>query len=145
MYDKAKILVIPTKTISEGYYALANLDVEQTPDEIKASLEEVAASVTTGMISKAIRDTEIAKTGEFVGFSGKELLCGSPDRTEAVKCLADKLDAGSADIFIMFKGEDSPADEAEALQAYLEKTYPRTEVILLDGGQPVYDYILLIC
>ena len=145
MYDKAKILVIPTKTISEGSYALANLDVEQTPDEIKANLEEVAASVTTGMVSRAIRDTEIAKTGEFVGFSGKELLCGSPDRAEAVKCLAEKLDAGNADIFIIFKGEDSPASEAESLQAYLEKTYPRTEVILLDGGQPVYDYILLIC
>lgn len=145
LYDKAKIVVIPTKTISEGYYALANLDAEQSLKDMTVTLKEAAASVTTGMISRAIRDTEIAKTGDFVGFSGKELLCGSPDRQEAVKCLAGKLDAGNADIFIIFKGEDSPTDEAEALQAYFEKTYSRTEVILLDGGQPVYDYILLIC
>ena len=145
MYDKAKIVVIPTKTISEGYYAMANLDAELPLDELKAVMEEAAESVTTGMISKAIRDTEIAKTGDYVGFSGKELLCGSPSRQDAVKDLASKLDAGSSDIFIMFKGADAPMEEAEALKEDLQKQFPRTELILMDGGQPVYDYILLIC
>ena len=145
LYDKSKVVVIPTKTISEGYYALANLDTELPVEELSAALEEAAASVSTGMVSRAIRDTEIARTGEYVGFSGKELLCGSPSRPDAVKELAVKLDAGNADIFIIFKGNDSPSDEAEALKSELEKQFPRTEVILLDGGQPVYDYILLIC
>ena len=145
MYDKAKVVVIPTKTISEGYYAMANMDAELPLDELKAVMEEAAASVSTGMISKAIRDTEIAKTGDYVGFSGKELLCGSPSRPDAVKDLAAKLDAGSSDIFIMFKGADAPMEEAEALKAELQKQFPRTELILMDGGQPVYDYILLIC
>ena len=145
IYEKAKIVVIPTKTISEGYYALANLDPEQSEDEIKATMEEAAASVTTGMISRAIRDTEIAKTGDYVGFSGKELLCGSPSRPEALKVLASKLNAGMADIFIIFKGEDAPQTEAEVIKSALEKEYPSTEIILLDGEQPVYDYILLIC
>ena len=97
------------------------------------------------MISRAIRDTEIAKTGDYVGFSGKELLCGSPSRQEALKALAAKLDAGNADIFIIFRGADAPEEEAEALKSAFEKEYPATEVILLEGGQPVYDYILLLC
>ena len=145
IYEKAKIVVIPTKTISEGYYALANLDPELPLDDLKAALEGAAASVTTGMISRAIRDTEIAATGDFVGFSGKELLSGSPSRPEALKALAEKLDAGQADIFIIFRGADVPEEEAEALKSAFEKEYPATEVILLEGGQPVYDYILLLC
>ena len=145
LYENSKIVVIPTKTISEGYYALANLDPALPLDELKATLEGAAASVTTGMISKAIRDTEIAKTGDFVGFSGKQLLTGSPSRPEALKELASKLHAGTADIFIIFRGEDAPAEEAEELKSAFEKQYPATEVILLEGGQPVYDYILLIC
>ena len=145
IYEKAKIVVIPTKTISEGYYALANLDPELPLDDLKAALEGAAASVTTGMISRAIRDTEIARTGDFVGFSGKELLSGSPSRPDALKALAEKLDAGNADIFILFRGADAPEDEAEELKSAFEKEYPATEVILLEGGQPVYDYILLIC
>ena len=145
LYKESKVVVIPTRTISEGYYALANLDAELPLDELTAALEEAAASVTTGMISRAIRDTGIAKTGEYVGFSGKELLCGSPSRTEAVKQLSANLDAGGADIFIIFKGADSPSAEAETLREDLERQYPSTEVILIDGDQPVYDYILLIC
>ncbi len=145
LYKDSNIVVIPTKTIAEGYYALANMDPELSSDELKAVLQEAAESVTTGQISKAIRDTEIAKTGDFVGFSGKDLLCGSPDRAQALKTLAQKLDASKADICVLFKGEDSPAEEAEQLRSELEKTYPRTEVILLDGGQPVYDYILMLC
>ena len=145
LYEKSQIVVIPTKTISEGYYALANLNPDLPVEELRTALGEAAASVTTGMISRAIRDTEIAKTADFVGFSGKELLCGSPSRAEALKSLAAKLNAGTADIFIIFKGEDAPAEEAESLKVAFERQYPATEVILLDGGQPVYDYILLIC
>ena len=145
MYSASKVVVIPTKTIPEGYYALANLDTELPVDELKAALEEAAASVTSGMVSRAIRDTEIARTGDYVGFSGKALLCGSPSRPDAVKDLAVKLDAASADIFVLFKGEDASSDEAGSLKSELERLFPRTEVILLDGGQPVYDYILLIC
>lgn len=145
LYDKSKVVVIPTKTISEGYYAMANLDAELPLEELQPVLEEAAASVSTGMVSKAIRDTEFAKTGDYVGFSGKELLCGSPSRPDAVKDLAAKMDAGSSDIFIIFRGSDAPMEEAQALKEDLQKQFPRTEVILMDGGQPVYDYILLIC
>lgn len=145
MYEKSKVVVIPTKTIPEGYYALANLDAELSQEELVPTLEEAAAAVTTGAVSKAIRDTEIARTGDFVGFSGKEILTGSPSRPDALRALAEKLDAGSADIFIIFRGADAPEEEAESLKAEFEKKYPATEVILIGGDQPVYDYLLLIC
>lgn len=145
MYEKSKVVVIPTKTIPEGYYALANLDAELSQEELVPALEEAAAAVTTGAVSKAIRDTKIARTGDFLGFSGKEILTGSPSRPDALKALAEKLDAGSADIFIIFRGADAPEEEAESLKAEFEKKYPATEVILIGGDQPVYDYLLLIC
>ena len=145
LYTKSKVVVIPTKSIPEGYYALANIDAELPLEELSSSLEEAAASVTSGMVSRAIRDTDIAKAGDYIGFSGKALLTGSPSRPEALKELSAKLDAGSADIFIVFKGQDVPSEEAENMKSAFEKEYPATEVILIDGGQPVYDYMLLIC
>lgn len=145
LYTESRIVVIPTKTISEGYYALANLDPDLPPEELQATLEQAAASVTTGMVSRAIRDTDIARTGDYVGFSGMEILNGSPSRPEALRKLAAKLDAGSADILIIFRGADVPEEEALELKSHFEKLYPCTEVILLEGDQPVYDYILLIC
>ena len=145
LYKDSDVRVIPTKTLGEGYFALANLDASQTPEEMKATLTEAAAAVTTGSVSRAIRDTAEARTGEFIGFSGKDILCSCPAREEAVRALAEKLEAKNADICILLKGADAPAEEAEGLRTILEKSCPLTEVILLDGGQPVYDYILVLC
>ena len=59
--------------------------------------------------------------------------------------LAQKLDAGTRDILVLFSGQDAQADETARIKQQLEKSCPMTEVILLDGGQPVYDYILVLC
>ena len=145
LYTESRIVVIPTKTLGEGYYALANLDADVPLDEMTASLKEAAASVTTGSISRAIRDTAQARTGDYIGFSGKDILCAAPGREEAALALAGKLQASGADILILFSGADVPRQEAETLKAKLEKACPQTEVILIEGGQPVYDYILVLC
>ena len=145
LYKDSKIVVIPTKTLGEGYYALANLDADLPLEELTEALQAAAASVTTGSISRAIRDTADARTGDYIGFSGKDILTASASREETVLALAEKLEASRADILILFSGADAPADEAARLKAQLEKSCPMTEVILLDGGQPVYDYILVLC
>ena len=145
MYADSRIVVIPTKTLGEGYYALANLDAEQPVEQMTETLKAAAASVTTGLVSCAIRDTEQARTGDYIGFSGKDILCASKDREETVLALARKLDAGTRDILVLFSGLDATADEAARIKQQLEKSCPMTEVILLDGGQPVYDYILVLC
>ena len=145
LYKDSRIVVIPTKTLGEGYYALANLDAEQPLDQLVETLKAAAASVTTGSISRAIRDTDQARTGQYLGFSGKEILTAKDSREDAVLDLAQKLNAGPSDILILFSGADAPADEAARLKNELEKACPMTEVIHLDGGQPVYDYILVLC
>ena len=145
MCADSKIVVIPTKTLGEGYFALANLDPEQPLEELTETLQAAAASVTTGSVSCAIRDAAGAKCGQYIGFSGKDILVAEDGREDAVLALADKLQASQADILILFSGEEAPAEEAETLKTKLEKACPMTEVILIAGGQPVYDYILVLC
>ena len=145
LYKDAKVVVIPTHTLGEGYFAMANLDAELPLEELTQSLEAAAASVTTGSVSKAIRDTADARTGEYIGFSGKDVLCCCPERKDALMALAQKLSAKDSDIIILLQGADAPATEAEALQQELQKNSPLSEVILIDGGQAVYDYILVLC
>jgi len=145
IYSEAAVEVIPTKTLGEGYFALANLDAELPPTQLTQVLEEAAASVTTGLVSKAIRDAGEAKCGDYIGFSGKDILCHSADAGSAAMELAGKLDAGSADILLVFAGENAKQEASEALRASLQKQYPMAETILLQGDQPVYDYVIVIC
>ena len=96
-------------------------------------------------MSRAIRDSEAGHTGDYLGLSGKDILCGSPDRRQALLALAWKLDAGRYDIAVLISGADTPSDEAAASLEALTAAFPRTEITLIEGGQPVYDYILLLC
>ncbi len=145
LYKDSLVQVIPTKSLGEGYFALANLEPEMTPEEMAPALTEAAASVNTGLVSRAIRDSAEARTGDYIGFSGKDILTAGPERLQTALELAGKLDAGSADILIVFRGLDAPEEEAQALCSALEQRFPRTEVILREGGQPIYDYILVTC
>ncbi len=145
LYKKSDIRVIPTKTLGEGYYAMANMPADVSVDEMVQGLTEAAASVTTGMVSQAIRDTDAGRKGDYLGFNGKKILCGSPERSKTAIRLAEVLDAGSHDIVLILAGADVPAEEAEALRQQLEQACPLSECILLQGGQPIYDYILVLC
>ena len=135
--------VIPTKTLGEGYFALANLPSDAPVEELRQVVTEAAESVKTGLVSRAIRDAEGVREGEFLGISGKDILCARGSRVEAALTLAGALDAGSADILLVFSGADASARESAALQEALQRQYPRCEVIFKQGDQPVYDFILV--
>ena len=143
IYDKADIRVIPAKTLGEGYYALANLDTEAgDADAIAAALAEAAGEVATGLVSRAIRDSGPFHEGEYLGIRGKDILTAGPTPEAAVLALAEAMDAGSSDVILVFAGAD--AADPDRLQADLAARYPRAEVILQSGGQPVYEYILVL-
>ena len=143
IYDKADIRVIPAKTLGEGYYALANLDTEAgDADAIAAALTEAVADVKTGLVSRTIRDSGTVREGEFVGISGKDILAAGPTPEEALLALAESMEAASSDVLLVFAGTDGT--HSERLKEDLERKYPRAEVILSSGGQPVYEYILVL-
>ena len=149
MYDKADVRVMPSATIGEGYYGVASVDRSMDDvEEVIQSVNEIMHSVVTGMVSTAIRDAEgevSVHTGDYVGYSGKQMLSDSPSRSEAALELCRKLGAALRDVMLVFYGQDVPAEEAETLTADLQKEYKNLEIITHCGLQPVYDYIFVLC
>lgn len=150
LYKDADIRVLPSTTIGEGYYGIGSIDRDNpNVDEVIASVTEVMQSVLTGMVSTAIRDAEgeqvSVHTGDYVGYSGKQILSDSPDRETAAKALIERLGAASRDVMLIFNGEDVPSEEAERLVADMQTQYKNLEIMLNNGAQPVYDYIFVLC
>ena len=150
LYKDADIHVLSSTTIGEGYYGIGSIDRDNpNAEEVIASVTEIMQSVVTGMVSTAIRDAEgdqvSVHTGDFVGYSGKQLLSDSPDRETAAKELTERLGASSRDVMLIFFGEQVPQNEAEKLVADLQNQYKNLEIMLNNGQQPVYDYIFVLC
>jgi len=85
------------------------------------------------------------RTGDYVGYSGKQLLSDSLNRVEAAKVLVERLGAASRDVMLIFFGEQVPQNEAESIVADLQTQYKNLEIMLNHGAQPVYDYIFILC
>ena len=149
LYDGADVRVVPTKTIGEGYAAISMLDTTSNDtDAIIGELREIIAGVVTALVSKAVRDTEMdgvtVRKDDFIGFVGDKIYIDSADRNTAAAGLCEAAKANRYDIMLLVCGADVTPEEAQALYDELHKTYRRTEIVMIDGGQPIYDYIIIL-
>ncbi len=150
LYKDADIRVLPSATFGEGYYGIGSID-KDNPDieEVVSNVLEIMQNIVTGMVSTAIRDAEgdavSVHTGDYVGYSGKQILSDNPERETAAKQLVERLGAAQRDVMLVFYGEAVPENEAEQLTAKLQTQYKNLEIILNNGRQPIYDYIFVLC
>ena len=149
LYDKSDVRVIGTKDIGQGYAGVSMLDSSiGDADEMVREVEEVISQVVTGGVSKAVRDTEkdgvaIVK-GDYLGFVGDTVYTDQKTAFDAAIELTEKLDAGKRDVMFLICGADAPENEARGLYDELSKRFRRTEIIMIDGGQPIYDYLIVL-
>ena len=149
LYEKAKVHVIPSKSIGTGYVALSSVD-RDNPDA-DAVVAEVTASigrVNAGYISPAIRDAEMngieIHLGDTIGIIDREIAFSVPDKTEAAHKLATTLlDMPDKFMITVFSGVDASEAERAELEEFIKNTYPDNEVYFIDGGQEIYPYIFV--
>ncbi len=148
LYEGAEVIVLPTRTVGEGYIALSMMDPEAEAEEIVAAAEETIATVITGCVSRASRDADAGeirvRQGDYIGFVGDEIRADRGTRNEAAIALAATLPMDECGAVLLLVGADAEDGEAQQLCRTLELTYPKTEFIMIDGGQPVYDYMMVL-
>ena len=48
------------------------------------------------------------------------------------------------DVMLILAGADADTEKAAEMYDTLKRQYRRTEVIMLQGDQPIYDYIMIL-
>lgn len=138
--------VIPSKTIPQGLVAAMNFNPDVDEDYNIEIMTDALDAVQTGQITFAIKDTSIdgveVKKDYYMGLQGKKILCSLPDKFDALRALlAGMIDDLTAIVTIIY-GEDVQSDVADDVLAELEEKYPKIDFELVDGGQPVYSFIV---
>ena len=143
------VRIIPTKSVGEGYSAVSMFDITVgDTDAVCDYLSDVIGATVTGMVSRASRSTTTNRLnilkGDFIGFVDDDIFTCENTAEDALAALSEELNAGDYDILLILAGADADADKASALCDRLSASYKRTEVIMMDGGQPIYDYIIIL-
>lgn len=149
IYTDSDIRVVESKTVGEGYSALSMLDYSaDDADEIAENLKESMQGTVTGMVARAVRDAslngvEVKKDG-YMGFTDHTMLVHEPSKVKAVCALADKLHLDEKDFLIVVYSKYVTEEEKEEMNGYMAENYPNVEVYGIDGGQDVYDFLLIV-
>ncbi|MBE5873851.1 MAG: DAK2 domain-containing protein [Lachnospiraceae bacterium] len=147
MTDK-NLLVIPTKTIPQGITAVINYVPEMSIDDNEAAMISEIGNVKTGQVTYAVRDTMIddkeIKKDDFMGIGDAGILSVGTDVITVTEQMVDAMVDDNTELISIYYGSDVSADDAEALQAGLEATYPDCDIELQYGGQPIYYYVISI-
>ena len=148
LYPSSDVRVLNTHSVGEGYAAMSMMDAEgASADDIERDLNDVIQSVTTGFVSRASRNAEKdgvhVREGDFIGFIGDTIYINDGDVNDTAVQLAEAMHVENCGVLLLLVGHDVSSEQAEALTTALTQTYPRTEVIRIDGGQPIHDYILV--
>lgn len=149
LYAASDVRVIESRTVGQGYAAISMLDFSSGDAETIASeLAEAMDGVITAEVAKCVRnvDTDGMKlhTGEYIGFVGKDILASGADRLSVAKKTADALGLKDHEICIVICGKETDENDAAEIESYISSNYRGKEVYVIDGGQDIYDFIMIV-
>jgi hypothetical protein len=141
-----KVFVIPSKTIPQGLVAAMTFNPEVPAEDNFEMMSEALDSVETGQVTFAIKDTTIegvkVKKDFYMALQGKSILCSVKDKDEALRELLRSMINELTGIVTLIFGEDVQEDHANELLEEFESIYPKVDFELVNGGQPVYSFIV---
>lgn len=149
LYSGAKIHVINTKSIAQGYAALSVISpvIKDIPS-IVASAERAAKDVIDGEITRAVRNAVVngvsISKGDYMAISGNDIAAVSDNPEDALMAMLDRMDIDLCEIITLFVGKDVSDDRRAALTEALKEKYEDFEITVYLGGQDVYDYIIAV-
>ena len=143
-----QVIVIPTKTVPQGVTAMLNFSPDDEVEEITETLGEAIKSVHTAQVTYAARDSDfdghIIHAGEYLALLDGKLIGSYTDMKKLMDELGEAVSELDPELVTVYYGEDVDEKTANETAAILEGGLPDAEVTVVNGGQPVYYYMISI-
>ncbi len=144
-----KVIVLHTRTIPQGITAMLNFDESADPEANAIEMQKAAERIATGQITFAARDSDYdghkIKQGELLALLGGKISFTDTDIDHCVLKLTKQMIKKDSQFLTVIYGEDVSDSDAMALEQQLnEKFGTKVEITFVNGGQPVYYYILSV-
>ena len=142
-----KVIVLHTRTVPQGITAMLSFDDSRDSEANAIEMQKAAEKIVTGQITFAARDSEYdghkIKKGEILSLLGGKVAFTDTELDRAVSRLVKQMLKRDTEFLTVIYGEDvSDADAAEIEEQLNEKYGSKVEITLVNGGQPVYYFIL---
>lgn len=144
------VIVLQTKTIPQGISAMLSFDETQDAQANEEAMTEAAGAVETGQVTFAARDSEVdgkpIKQGQMMGMANGAIKFIGDDKEQiAFETAESMIDTSVHSLVTIIFGEGADESGAQVVEQKLnEKFGSDIEISIVDGGQPVYYYIISV-
>ena len=144
-----RVCVLQTRTIPQGISAMLAFDPDKSFSENRVDMTKALDKVQTGQITFAARDSDFdghnIKAGELLAMENGKLAFVDKDLNRALlKLTRSMVKKDSSFVTILYGADISDDQAAEAYELLRQKLSDNVEINLINGGQPVYYYIVSV-
>ncbi len=144
-----KVIVLHTRTVPQGITAMLSFDPEADDEANAIGMQKAAEKISTGQITFAARDSEAdghhIKKGDLMALTGGKISFVDNDLQKTVLKLLKHMLKKDSEFVTVICGEDVSEAQAAEIEAAVEEKYgSRAEFTFINGGQPIYYYIISV-
>ena len=141
-------VVIESKTIPQGICAMMEFSADASAEENTENMTEALGSVVSGNVTHAVKDTEMdgmeIHEGDIIGVSGGHILSDAKDIRTATVSLVKEIADEDSEIITLYYGEEETEENAQKIASAIEEIFPDADIVVANGGQSVYYYIVSV-
>lgn len=144
-----KVIVLHTRTIPQGITAMLTFDESIDCEANAIEMQKAAERIATGQVTFAARDSDFdghkITKGEIMAMIGGKISFTDTDLEKATVKLVKQMIKRDSQFVTVIYGEDVAESQAAELEQQLnEKFGTKVEITFVNGGQPVYYYIISV-
>ena len=144
LVEDKHVEVLRSVSLPQGISAMLAFNPDVEVDENVTTMKEAMAAVSSLSMTFAAHDSTFdnreIKENQILGLVENKVRYVTDSREECMKNLCG--DIKEAYSVMLFYGEGVSEEEAEAMQALMQAELPDVEINLINGGQPVYYFII---
>ena len=144
-----RVIVLHTRTIPQGITAMLSFDPDADANTNAIEMQKAAEKIATGQITFAARDSQVdghnIKKGDLMALTGGKITFVDNDLERTVLKLLKQMIKKTSQFVTVIYGEDVSEDQANEIEnAIQEKFGQKVEITVINGGQPIYYYIISV-
>ncbi len=145
-----EMVVLETKTIPQGISAMLNFDESEDKDTNRDQMMEAASNTQTATVTFAARDSEIdgksVTEGQIMGLCNGDIkYIGENKEDIALQTIEELYETDITSLVTIIYGEGITEEQAHKIEEMLTEKYSdNVEISIVNGGQPIYYYIISV-
>ena len=144
-----KVIVLHTRTIPQGITAMLSFDPDADDNTNAIEMQKAAERIATGQITFAARDSQAdghnIKKGDLMALTGGKIVFVDNDLERTVLKLLKQMIKKDSQFVTVIYGEDVTEEQASLIEASIQEKFgQKVEITVINGGQPIYYYIISV-